>query len=197
MTFDQLLDYMYENHRIRRQKDVAQYFGVTTQAISNWKRTNTIPAKYAIKLRVQQPVNNVELLESLTNALISLNDSIKDITALQGISNLGAHWFADGKFGIVDKKPFIRLVHLKGEWKELIGYTNEEILGMDNILHTFQDMSEEEYLTRLQPTGLTEATYTGYWDYKHKNGYKFKVKGKSWVDFVNQTFKSAITLADE
>jgi len=161
------------------------------------KRTNTIPAKYAIKLQVQQPVNNVELLESLTNALISLNDNIQDIKALQDISNLGAHWFADGKFDIVDNKPYIKLNHLKGEWEELIGYTNEEVLAMDNILDTFQDMSTEEYLTRLQPTGLTEATYSGYWDFKHKNGYKFKVKGKSWVDFVNQSFKSAITLPTE
>ncbi|MEA1882620.1 MAG: helix-turn-helix domain-containing protein [Candidatus Marinimicrobia bacterium] len=197
MTFEQLLDYMYENHRIRRQKDMAQYFGVTTQAVSNWKRTNTIPAKYAIKLQMQQPVNNAALLESLTNALISLNDNIQDIKTLQDISNLGAHWFADGEFGIVNNKPFIKLVHLKGKWEELIGYTNEEILSMDNILATFQDMSEEEYRTRLQPTGLTEATYAGYWDYKHKNGYKFKVKGKSWVDFVNQSFKSAITLYDK
>ena len=26
MTIDQLLDYMYENHRIRRQKDIAKFF---------------------------------------------------------------------------------------------------------------------------------------------------------------------------
>jgi predicted DNA-binding protein YlxM (UPF0122 family) len=71
MTFDQLLDYMYEHHRIRRQKDIAQFFGVTTQAVSNWKRTNSIPSKYAIKLQVSQPTNYVELVESLTEVLIS------------------------------------------------------------------------------------------------------------------------------
>ena len=61
MNFNQLLDYMYEHHRLRRQKDIAKYFGVTNQAISNWKRSNNIPSKFAIKLQVEKPTNYVEL----------------------------------------------------------------------------------------------------------------------------------------
>ena len=85
MTFDKLLDYMYEHHRMRRQKDIANYFAGTTQAISNWKRTNTGPSKYAIKLQVALPSNYVQLVESLTVIIITLNKSIKDIKALQSI----------------------------------------------------------------------------------------------------------------
>ena len=94
MTFDQLLDYMYEHHRIRRQKDIANYFGVTTQAISNWKRTNKVPSKYAIKLKVALPTNYIELVESLTEVIITLNKSIKDIRALQSISKISEQYFS-------------------------------------------------------------------------------------------------------
>ena len=56
MTIDQLLDYMYENHRIRRQKDIAKFFNVSTQAISNWKRSGRVPAKYALKIQVSKRI---------------------------------------------------------------------------------------------------------------------------------------------
>ena len=197
MTFEQLQDYMYENHRIRRQMDIAKYFGVTTQAISNWKRTNTIPAKYALKLTVPQPTNNVELIESLTDVLMNLNDSIRDLKAIKSITDLGTHWFVDGKWRIDGEHPIIQYTHLKGNWQEIIGYTNDEILEMDNVGGTLFLMDEREYLNRLQPTGITEASYMGYWTYIHKNGYEFKMKGKTWVDYVSQTFKSAVTLQNK
>ena len=61
MTIDQLLDYMYENHRIRRQKDIAKFFDVSTQAISNWKRSGKVPAKYALKVQLPFLLLNVYL----------------------------------------------------------------------------------------------------------------------------------------
>ena len=104
MNFNQLLDYMYEHHRLRRQKDIAKYFGVTNQAISNWKRSNNIPSKFAIKLQVEKPTNYVELVESLSQVLISLNKNIKDIKAMQSISKISAQCFTDGIFSLKNGK---------------------------------------------------------------------------------------------
>ena len=194
MTFDQLLDYMYEHHRIRRQKDIAQYFGVTTQAISNWKRTKSIPSKYAIKLQVAQPTNYVELVESLTEVLISLNKNIKDIKAIQSISHISAQYFSDGEFTIIDDDPVIRLTHIEGDWEELTGYTKDEILAMKNIIGNIQEVTDkEEYLSRLDPSGLTEGTHLGFWTYKHKNGQTFQIHGKTWIDYTEKRFKSAFS----
>jgi|TARA_B110000495_G_C23039976_1_gene623085 hypothetical protein len=194
MNFNQLLDYMYEHHRLRRQKDIAKYFGVTTQAISNWKRSDTIPSKFAIKLQVEKPTNYVELVESLSQVLISLNKNIKDIKAMQSISKISAQCFSDGLFLLNKGKPVIQLTHISGDWEKLTGYTIKETIKMKNIIGKIQIIdNEKEYINRMYPSGLTEATHEGYWTLKHRNGHLLKIHGISWVDYTENTFKSAFS----
>ena len=194
MNFNQLLDYMYEHHRLRRQKDIAKYFGVTTQAISNWKRSDTIPSKFAIKLQVEKPTNYVELVESLSQVLISLNKNIKDIKAMQSISKISAQCFSDGLFLLNKGKPVIQLTHISGDWEKLTGYTIKETIKMKNIIGKIQIIdNEKEYINRMYPSGLTEATHEGYWTLKHRNGHLLKIYGISWVDYTENTFKSAFS----
>ena len=196
MTIDQLLDYMYENHRIRRQKDIAKFFNVSTQAISNWKRSGRVPAKYALKIQVSKPTDYKELVETLTDVLISLNKNIKEIKSIQAISNISAQYFSDGIFSDNDGIPIVKLINIEGDWENLTGYKKEEILEMDNIIGKIMEIENvQEYLSRLHPIGLSEASYKGYWIFKHKNGNKFKISGKTWIDYNENTFKSAFSVA--
>ena len=196
MTIDQLLDYMYENHRIRRQKDIAKFFNVSTQAISNWKRSGRVPAKYALKIQVSKPTDYKELVETLTDVLISLNKNIKEIKSIQAISNISAQYFSDGVFSDKDGIPIVRLINNEGDWENLTGYKKEEILEMDNIIGKIMEVENvQEYLSRFHPVGLSEASYKGYWIFKHKNGNKFKISGKTWIDYNENTFKSAFSVA--
>ena len=196
MTIDQLLDYMYENHRIRRQKDIAKFFNVSTQAISNWKRSGRVPAKYALKIQVSKPTDYKELVETLTDVLISLNKNIKEIKSIQAISNISAQYFSDGVFSDKNGIPIVKLIDIEGDWEKLTGYKKEEILEMDNIIGKIMEIENvKEYLSRLHPLGLSEASYKGYWIFKHKNGNKFKISGKTWIDYNENTFKSAFSVA--
>ena len=196
MTIDQLLDYMYENHRIRRQKDIAKFFNVSTQAVSNWKRSGRVPAKYALKIQVSKPTDYKELVETLTDVLISLNKNIKEIKSIQAISNISAQYFSDGVFSDIDGIPIVRLINIEGDWENLTGYKKEEILEMDNIIGKIMEIENvKEYLSRLHPIGLSEASYKGFWIFKHKNGNKFKISGKTWIDYNENTFKSAFSVA--
>ena len=196
MNFNQLLDYMYEHHRLRRQKDIAKYFDVTNQAISNWKRSDNIPSKFAIKLQVEKPTNYVELVESLSQILISLNKNIKDIKAMQSISRISAQCFSDGVFSLVKGKPIIKLTHINGNWEELTGYSINKTLKMANIIGKIQIIdNEKEYINRMRPSGLTEATHEGYWTFKHKNGHLLRIHGISWIDYTENTFKAAFSKA--
>ena len=196
MTIDQLLDYMYENHRIRRQKDIAKFFNVSTQAISNWKRSGRVPAKYALKIQVSKPTDYKELVETLTDVLISLNKNIKEIKSIQAISNISAQYFSDGVFSEKNGIPIVKLIDIEGDWENLTGYKKEEILEMDNIIGKIMEVENvQEYLSRFHPIGLSEASYKGYWIFKHKNGNKFKISGKTWIDYNENTFKSAFSVA--
>ena len=195
MTIDQLLDYMYENHRIRRQKDIAKFFDVSTQAISNWKRSGKVPAKYALRIQVSEPTDYKELVETLTEVLISLNKNIKEIKSIQAISNISAQFFSDGLFFEKNGNPIVRLTNIEGDWEKLTGYKKEEILKMENIIGKIMEVENlNEYLSRLHPLGLSEASYKGYWLFKHKNGNKFKISGKTWIDYNENTFKSAFSV---
>ena len=196
MTIDQLLDYMYENHRIRRQKDIAKFFNVSTQAISNWKRSGRVPAKYALKIQVSKPTDYKELVETLTDVLISLNKNIKEIKSIQAISNISAQYFSNGVFSDRNGIPIVKLIDIEGDWENLTGYKKEEILEMDNIIGKIMEVENvQEYLSRFHPIGLSEASYKGYWIFKHKNGNKFKISGKTWIDYNENTFKSAFSVA--
>ena len=196
MTIDQLLDYMYENHRIRRQKDIAKFFNVSTQAISNWKRSGRVPAKYALKIQVSKPTDYKELVETLTEVLISLNKNIKEIKSLQAISNISAQYFSNGVFSDRNGIPIVKLIDIEGDWENLTGYKKEEILEMDNIIGKIMEVENvQEYLSRFHPIGLSEASYKGFWIFRHKNGNKFKISGKTWIDYNENTFKSAFSVA--
>ena len=196
MTIDQLLDYMYENHRIRRQKDIAKFFNVSTQAVSNWKRSGRVPAKYALKIQVSKPTDYKELVETLTDVLISLNKNIKEIKSIQAISNISAQYFSNGVFSDRNGIPIVKLIDIEGDWENLTGYKKEEILEMDNIIGKIMEVENvQEYLSRFHPIGLSEASYKGYWIFKHKNGNKFKISGKTWIDYNENTFKSAFSVA--
>ena len=196
MTIDQLLDYMYENHRIRRQKDIAKFFNVSTQAVSNWKRSGRVPAKYALKIQVSKPTDYKELVETLTEVLISLNKNIKEIKSLQAISNISAQYFSSGVFSERNGIPIVKLIDIEGDWENLTGYKKEEILEMDNIIGKIMEVENvQEYLSRFHPIGLSEASYKGFWIFKHKNGNKFKISGKTWIDYNENTFKSAFSVA--
>ena len=97
----------------------------------------------------------------------------------------------------VQRQEFKRL-GIEGDWEKLTGYKKEEILKMENIIGKIMEVENvNEYLTRLHPVGLSEASYKGYWLFKHKNGNKFKISGKTWIDYNENTFKSAFSVANK
>ena len=69
---------------------------------------------------------------------------------------------------------------------------------MENIIGKIMEVENvKEYLSRLHPVGLSEASYKGYWLFKHKTGNKFKISGKTWIDYNENTFKSAFSVINK
>ena len=46
----EIINKIMDKHRFRHKRDVAQYFGVTPQALSIWIAKNQIPPKHLLKL---------------------------------------------------------------------------------------------------------------------------------------------------
>ena len=51
MKFSELQDQLRENFGINHLADIAREFGVSPQAVSNWKSRNQVPYKYVIRIR--------------------------------------------------------------------------------------------------------------------------------------------------
>ena len=88
-----IINEVMDKHRFRHKRDVAEYFGVTPQALSIWIAKNQIPPKHLLKLsqenKVDVPINinnNKELekpsspeeLQSVIDYLMRENISLKD-----------------------------------------------------------------------------------------------------------------------
>ena len=56
-----IINNVMDKHRFRHKRDVAEYFGVTPQALSIWIAKNQIPPKHLLKLsqenKVDVPIN--------------------------------------------------------------------------------------------------------------------------------------------
>ena len=159
MTIDQLLDYMYENHRIRRQKDIAKFFDVSTQAISNWKRSGKVPAKYALKVQVSEPTDYKELVETI-------NDKDKYFlgicVGMQILSDFGFEIEKTKGLGLISgevKKinTNLKLPHVG--WNSVF-FKKEDLLLKDISSKTeFYFTHSYEFLTKSSDNVLAESLY--------------------------------------
>ena len=63
-----IINDVMDRHRFRHKRDVAEYFGVTPQALSIWIAKNQIPPKHLLKLSLENKtevplsINNLKLL---------------------------------------------------------------------------------------------------------------------------------------
>ena len=88
-----IINDVMDKHRFRHKRDVAEYFGVTPQALSIWIAKNQIPPKHLLKLsqenKTEVPVSisrsdmlekasSPEELQSVINYLMRENISLKD-----------------------------------------------------------------------------------------------------------------------
>ena len=60
-----IINDVMDKHRFRHKRDVAEYFGVTPQALSIWIAKNQIPPKHLLKLSQEK---KVEVPASISNS---------------------------------------------------------------------------------------------------------------------------------
>ena len=149
-----IINDVMDRHRFRHKRDVAEYFGVTPQALSIWIAKNQIPPKHLLKLsqenKVEVPVsiNNSDTLEkssspeelqSVINYLMRENISLKD--ELRGLKEKTKNKsIKKHQGGVFDKLTTDTLyisgrmsdgiiTDLDGKWESVMGYKPSELKG--------------------------------------------------------------------
>ena len=149
-----IINDVMDRHRFRHKRDVAEYFGVTPQALSIWIAKNQIPPKHLLKLsqenKVEVPVSidnsdmlkkssSPEELQSVINYLMRENITLKD--ELRGLKEKTKNKsIKKHQGGVFDKLTTDTLyisgrmsdgviTDLDGKWESVMGYKPSELKG--------------------------------------------------------------------
>ena len=149
-----IINDVMDKHRFRHKRDVAEYFGVTPQALSIWIAKNQIPPKHLLKLsqedeaEVPASISNSDMLkkssspeelQSVINYLMRENISLKD--ELRGLKEKTKNKsIKKHQGGVFDKLATDTLyisgrmsdgiiTDLDGKWESVMGYKPSELKG--------------------------------------------------------------------
>ena len=149
-----IINGVMDKYRFRHKRDVAEYFGVTPQALSIWIAKNQIPPKHLLKLSQENKatvpvnINNRDMLEkpsspeeiqSVINYLMRENISLKD--ELRGLKEKTKNEsIKKHQGGVFDKLTTDTLyisgrmsdgiiTDLDGKWESVMGYKPSELKG--------------------------------------------------------------------
>tara|TARA_A100001015_G_scaffold289620_1_gene361682 strand:+ start:367 stop:1068 length:702 start_codon:yes stop_codon:yes gene_type:complete len=149
-----VINKVMDKHRFRHKRDVAEYFGVTPQALSIWIAKNQIPPKHLLKLSqentkeipaaiktgvVMEKPSSPEETQSVIDYLMRENISLKD--ELSGLKEKTKNKpLKKGQRGIFDRLATDTLyisgrmsdgiiTDLDGKWENVMGYKPSELKG--------------------------------------------------------------------
>ena len=149
-----IINEVMDKYRFRHKRDVAEYFGVTPQALSIWIAKNQIPPKHLLKLSqesrkdvpasinasgVSDKTSSPEELQSVINYLMRENISLKD--EIHGLKEKTKNKsLKKPQGGVFDRLTTDTLyisgrmsdgiiTDLDGKWESVMGYKPSELKG--------------------------------------------------------------------
>ena len=174
-----IINDVMDRHRFRHKRDVAEYFGVTPQALSIWIAKNQIPPKHLLKLsqenKVEVPVSidnsdmlkkssSAEELQSVINYLMRENITLKD--ELRGLKEKTKNKsIKKHQGGVFDKLTTDTLyisgrmsdgviTDLDGKWESVMGYKPSELKGTrydgESLIHPEDLKSVKKKRTKIK-----------------------------------------------
>ena len=197
---------MMENG-LRHKYQVAEYFGVTPQAISTWLTKGKVPSKHQLKVRseVEQremPDNHEPTSEdrkTVIDYLINENVTLKNqITNLKAELQMSKSKGNDDLISKINSKSLVLkgrvtdgiITEIGGDWHGLLGYKESDLLNHkydEGFIHkedTFKIQQNQANL--LRSTGLKESRFSTIRRWKHKKNNEYIMLCMVWyVDMEN------------
>ena len=205
-----IINKVMDKHRFRHKRDVAEYFGVTPQALSIWIAKDQIPPRHLLKLSQEKteppPIsihtgtgvakpNSLEELQSVVNYLMRENTSLKD--QLRGMKEKAKNKRArETRGGVFDRVTADTLyisgrmsdgviTDLDGKWEEVMGYKHSELKGLkydgENLIHP-DDLEKVKNIEKnlKESTTISLTRYSTIQRWKHGKTGEYIMLSMVW-----------------
>ena len=196
------------DHGMKRKRDVARYFGVSPQALSLWIAKNHIPPKHLLKIKDQNSMEKTrnhltkniyksseekEELDAVVNYLMKENLRLKEELKSLKENQL----FEKNNTETVFDKIIAETLYLSGkvsdgviletygDWKKLMGYEQEQLIGMsydkNDLIHPDDLKAAKKIQQKLkQSESITSSKYSTIQRWKNKKTGQYVLLSMVW-----------------
>jgi len=201
----------------RHKYQVAEYFGVTPQAISTWLTKGEVPSKHLLKVRSeiespnlpdhQEPTieDRKTVIDYLINENVRLKKQVSDLKL-----KLNQTKNADDLISRLNSRSLVLkgrvsdgvITDIEGDWYNIMGYHKSDLVG-----HSYDEgfIHEEDSLkirqnqeNILRSTGLKESRFSTIRRWKHKDTNQYIMLCMIWyVDIENDEVEIIAKPIDE
>jgi hypothetical protein len=204
-TVQNIISKVMSHFGFRHKYQVAEYFGVSPQALSTWLTTGKIPSRHILKVRseIQETVipepqdssieENKTVIDYLINENVRLKNKVLKLNAK--IHNLQSHQTEDDLFERINSRSLILVGRLSdgviteasGNWYESMGYLENDLINHkyeDGFIHPDDQVKiKNNQMNILKSTGIKESRFSTIRRWKH--GKKGNYVMLSMVWYIN------------
>ena len=202
-----LINRIMMDNGLRHKYQVAEFFGVTPQAISTWLTKGEVPSKHQLKVRSDiehrglpiQQEPTTEDRKTVINYLINENVRLKNqIASLKADLNQSKSNKGDDLISKLNSKSLVlkgrvsdgMITDIGGDWYGLLGYHESDLVNHtynEGFIHkddTFKIQQNQANL--LRSTGLKESRFSTIRRWRHKKTGRYIMLCMVWyVDIEN------------
>lgn len=197
---------MLENG-LRHKYQVAEYFGVTPQAISTWLTKGEVPSKHQLKVRSEveqtempdhhEPTSEDRktVIDYLINENVTLKNQIANLKAELQMSKSKGN---DDLISKINSKSLVlkgrvtdgMITEIGGDWHGLLGYKESDLVNHkydEGFIHKEDAFKiQQNQANLLRSTGLKESRFSTIRRWKHKKNNEYIMLCMVWyVDIEN------------
>ena len=197
---------MLENG-LRHKYQVAEYFGVTPQAISTWLTKGEVPSKHQLKVRGEveqtempdhhEPTSEDRktVIDYLINENVTLKNQIANLKAELQMSKSKGN---DDLISKINSKSLVlkgrvtdgMRTEIGGDWHGLLGYKESDLVNHkydEGFIHKEDAFKiQQNQANLLRSTGLKESRFSTIRRWKHKKNNEYIMLCMVWyVDMEN------------
>ena len=194
---------------MKRKRDVAHYFGVSPQALSLWIAKNQIPPKHLLKLTDQKSMEKTTnygkkndiyknsgekreldiVINYLMKENLKLKEELKNLKENQFLETNNTETVFDR---IIAETLYLSgkvsdgvILETQGEWEKLMGYKQEELIGMsydkNDLIHPDDLKAAKKIQHKLkQSESITSSKYSTIQRWKNKKTKEYILLSMVW-----------------